>query len=231
MSKPTARREPWASRGGATAVVVAVVTGLIGYEAAVHWAVVAGQGSAMGLAIALGPALGALLWVGLRLRRFGWLVLGFLVFLGAAVVVVQAGPRALTWLYPLPSVIIDLLLLWTFGRTLAPNRESLVTRLARYVHGTLPPEIEAYTRRVNWAWCLFFAAMAIASILLFAFTSLETWSLFANVLTLPLIALMFIVEYVYRISRYRNFAHASLFAAVKAFRDRSRAAASAERGG
>jgi uncharacterized membrane protein len=134
-------------------------------------------------------------------------------------------------LYPLPSVIIDLLLLWTFGRTLAPNREALVTRLARYVHGTLPPDIEAYTRRVNWAWCVFFAAMAAASILLFAFTSLETWSLFANVLTLPLIALMFIVEYAYRVSRYRNFAHVSLFTAVKVFRDRSRAAASAERGG
>ena len=111
MSNPIARHEPWARRGGATAVVVAAITGLVGYEAAVHCAVVAGQGSALGLVVALGPALGGLLWVGLRLRRFRWRVFAAVVLVVVAVAVVQPGLPVLTSLYPLPSVTIELLLL------------------------------------------------------------------------------------------------------------------------
>jgi uncharacterized membrane protein len=66
---------------------------------------------------------------------------------------------------------------------------------------------------------------------LFAFSPLESWSLFANVLTLPLVALMFVVEYAYRVARYRDFAHVPLLTAVSAFREWRRATLSTGRGG
>ncbi len=210
---------------------MALAAALIGYEAAAHWAAVGGQGTTLGALIALGPALAALLLVVLRTRRLAWLALAAGIVIALAVLLARRGAAALTLLYPLPSVTIYLLLLWWFGRTLAPGREALVTGLARHVHGTLPPEIEAYTRRVTWAWCVFFAAMAFTSVALFTLAPLEAWSLFANVLTGPLVALMFVGEYVYRVSRYRDFPHVSLLTAVRAFRDRGRAAVSPGRGG
>ncbi len=229
MSSSAARNESGSRRIGA--VAVALAAGLIGYEAAAHWAAVRGHGTALGALIALGPALAALLLVALRTRRFVWLALAGGIGLAIAILIARRGAPSLTFLYPLPSVSLYLLLLWAFGRTLAPGREALVTGLARYVHGTLPPEIEVYTRRVNWAWCVFFAAMTLTSLLLFAFAPLKMWSLFANLLTLPLIALMFVGEYAYRVARYRNFAHVSLLTAVRAFRDRGRAAVFPARGG
>jgi uncharacterized membrane protein len=211
-------------------VAVAVVAVLIGYEVAARWAAVQGKGTILGAVIALGPAFAVLLFVAWRSRRLVWSVLAVGIVIALAVLLVRQGVGALTLLYPLPSVIIYLLLLWWFGRTLSPGREALVTGLARYVHGTLPPEIEAYTRRVTWAWCVFFAGMAFTSVALFALAPLEVWSLFANVLTTPLVALMFVGEYIYRISRYRNFAHVSLLGTVRAFRERARAAASTGHG-
>jgi uncharacterized membrane protein len=209
---------------------VAVVAVLIGYEVAARWAAVEGKGTILGAAIALGPAFAILLFVAWRSRRLVWFALAAGIVIALALLLARRGVGALTLLYPLPSVIIYLLLLWWFGRTLSPGREALVTGLARYVHGTLPPEIEAYTRRVTWAWCVFFAAMAFTSVTLFALAPLEVWSLFANVLTTPLVALMFVAEYIYRISRYRNFAHVSLLGTVRAFRERGRAAASTGHG-
>jgi len=227
MSNSADRREAGARRLSLTAAALAA--GLIGYEAIAHWAVVHDTG--LGALIALGPALAALLWIAWRTRRRSWLTLAGAACLMVALLVLRQGLPSLTVLYPLPSIFAFLLMLVVFGRTLAPGREPLVTGLARRVHGTLPPEIEAYTRRVNWAWCVFFAAMALASALLFEFASLESWSLFVNVLTLPLIALMFVAEYAYRIARFRDFAHVPLLTAVRAFREWGRAALSTSRGG
>ena len=67
------------------------------------------------------------------------------------------------------------------------------------------------------AWCLFFAAQVLISALLFTAASLDTWSLFVNVLNLPLVALMFAAEYLYRVTRYRHFPHASIMKGVQMF--------------
>jgi uncharacterized membrane protein len=111
---------------------------------------------------------------------------------------------------------VYLFLLWYFGRTLRPGNEALITRLATYVHGALPDEIKGYTRRATWAWCLFFAGMALVSVLLFALAPLATWSLFANVLNLPLVAAMYLGEYAYRRLRYPDFTHASIATVIRA---------------
>jgi hypothetical protein len=93
------------------------------------------------------------------------------------------------------------------GRTLVEGREPLITRLAREVHGSLAPFMEAYTRRVTVAWCVFCAAQLGMSAALLIFASLEKWSLFVNILNAPLVVLMFVGEYIYRVMRFPDYPH------------------------
>src|SRR5258706_10618213 len=74
--------------------------------------------------------------------------------------------------YPIPYLAVYLFLLFLFGRTLKPGREPLVTRIATHVQGELPAYMVDYTRRVTWAWCVFFAGMAVTSMLLFVLAPL-----------------------------------------------------------
>jgi len=199
-------------------MTLGVAAVVIGYAAATHWAVASGHADTLGIALALAPVLVGLTWLSARTRQPVWVKLcAVAAASGLAVLAARRATLAVSLLYPLPSIVVYGGLLWIFARTLAPGREALVTRLARHVHGTLPDDITAYTRHVTWAWCVFFAAMGLMSALLFAFASLAAWSLFVNVLGLPLIGAMFVGEYIYRVQRYRQFSHAPLFASVWAF--------------
>ncbi len=120
-----------------------------------------------------------------------------------------------------PHAAIYSFLLWLFGRSLLRGREPLITGVARRVHGTLEPEIEAYTRRVTQAWCLFFAAQLAVSALLLALVPLPVWSLFVNLLNAPLLVLMFAGEYLYRGYRYPDHPRASIASALRAFEKRA----------
>jgi len=121
--------------------------------------------------------------------------------------------------YPVPYLTVYTFLLWLFGRTLRPGRQPLITRLATHVHGELPAEIARYTRRVTWAWCVFFAAMAMTSMFLFLLEPLPIWSAFNNLLNLPLVVAMYLGEYAWRLRRYPNFSHASIATVFRAFRN------------
>jgi len=110
-----------------------------------------------------------------------------------------------------------LFLLWYFGRTLARGKEPIITRFARSVHGPLQPEMELFTRKLTIAWCVFFAAQLIASALLFTLASLSTWSLFVNLLNLPLLVLMFAGQFVYRMVRHPDYPRASVWRVIEAF--------------
>lgn len=105
----------------------------------------------------------------------------------------------LPWFYFLQHVGMFILLAAWFGASLRPGRDALVTRFAKLVEGDLAAEGLAYTRRVTLAWALFCAAMAIASALLYFLAPLALWSVFANLLSLPLVAAMFVAEYVVRL--------------------------------
>jgi uncharacterized membrane protein len=85
-----------------------------------------------------------------------------------------------------------------FGGSLRPGREALVTRFARRTEGSLSPEGLAYTRSVTLAWSLFCATMAGTSTLLYFLAPVEAWSLFANLLSLPLVGAMFVAEFTVR---------------------------------
>jgi uncharacterized membrane protein len=116
----------------------------------------------------------------------------------------------LPWLYFVQHVAMFLAMAGWFAASLRPGRDALVTRFALLVEGTLSPAGLAYTRRVTLAWAVFSTAIAAVSVLLFCFAPLEGWSLFANLLTLPLVGVMFVGEYLVRERACPELAHGSL---------------------
>ncbi|HKQ26634.1 MAG TPA: hypothetical protein VJT81_19465 [Burkholderiales bacterium] len=194
-----------------------VLTALVGYQILLHWVISSDSGSGLGEFLTVVPLAVALIWFMGRSWR-GWLGLSALMLasVGGWVAWRAAGANP-ALVYLLPHVGAYVFMLWLFGHTLMSGREALITRLARTVHGTLPQEVERYTRQVTTAWCLFFASMALTSLLLFFLAPLAIWSVFANLLSLPLVVAMFLAEYLYRILRYPNFSHASIRSTIQVF--------------
>lgn len=121
-----------------------------------------------------------------------------------------AGGVLLVWLWPqlrdnvallyyLQHLGAHLALAALFGRSLFGPGEALITRLARSIYGgTISARKVRYTRQATIAWTLFFIANASVSTLLFLFAPTQVWSLHANLLTWPLIGLMFVAELLWR---------------------------------
>jgi uncharacterized membrane protein len=199
--------------------VVLLAAGVIAYQVLVYCLIVNQPDGVLGEGLMAAPLLVVGGCVLLRTRR-GRILLALLT--GAGVILfllwgaIGVSP---TLFYPLPYLTVYLLLLWLFGRTLIPGGQALITRLATHVHGELPVEIARYTRRVTWAWCVFFAAMAMTSMVLFVLEPLPVWSAFNNLLNLPLVMAMYCGEYAWRLWRYPNFSHASIATVFRAFRD------------
>jgi uncharacterized membrane protein len=215
MSSATGPTERGSRADWAKAVLLLAL--LVAYQLVLHWTVSSRPDSGLGEALIIGPLAVMLVWLLGRTPR-GRVLLGVTALLAiAAWAVWRAAGADPAIVYLLPHVGAYLFMLWLFGRTLVAGRQSLVTGLALRVHGSLPDEIMTYTRRVTWAWCLFFAAMVLISLGLFLFAPLSVWSVFANLLNLPLVAAMFLAEYVYRIRRHRDFSHASLRTTIRAF--------------
>ena len=101
-------------------------------------------------------------------------------------------------LYLLQQFGFYALLAATFGSTLISGRTPLCTMLADRVHGPLSAAELRYTRQVTAAWALFFLLNLLATVLLYEFAPLQTWSFCANFVAPPLIALMFVGEYAVR---------------------------------
>ena len=210
--EPVEGRLPFKWRKG-----LMLLTTLVGYQILLHWAISSDSGSGLGEFLTIAPLAAALIWFMGRSWR-GRLGLSALILaaVGGWIAWRAAGANP-ALVYLLPHVGAYLFMLWLFGHTLMPGREALITRLARIVHGTLPEEVECYSRHVTTAWCVFFAGMALTSLLLFLLAPLAVWSVFANLLSLPLAVAMFLAEYLYRILRYPNFSHASIGATIQAF--------------
>jgi uncharacterized membrane protein len=192
---------------------------VIGYPLLAHYTNESAHSGNLGALVAMAPVLLIALVLAWRSpRRF--IMLGVLVLLCVAL---WAGWPALEHhfglVYWLQHVGIQLILFMTFGRTLIAGRQPLCTRFAEAVHPPLTPQHEIYARQVTVAWTLFFAAMALASTLLFFLAPLVTWSVFANFLTLPLVALMFIAEYWVRRWVLPDMQHMRILDAVRAFKN------------
>ena len=105
------------------------------------------------------------------------------------------------------------------GASLRAGKVDLVTRLARRLDPHWRPEMEGYTRAVALAWTFFFLAQCLISAVLVLAAPREIWSLFVNVLDLPLVVAMFLAEYAVRRRRFPDHPHVGLLGVVRAVRD------------
>jgi len=215
-------------RGGSWLWAALVVPGCIGYQLLVHSAIMAEQSGYVRVVLAFLPLLALGWWIARYAQhKLPWTL--FLLAAGASIYLIEHETRlGLAAAYGIPHIAIYLSLLWLFGRTLARGREPLITGFARRVHGTLPPEMETYTRRLTRAWCVFFLMQAATSAALLTWATLDTWSLFVNVLNLPLVVLMFALEYLYRVTRHREFPHASIMKGIQMFTEHRSLSSSTE---
>lgn len=86
-----------------------------------------------------------------------------------------------------------------FGRTLMGPGDALITRMSRFILGEhLSERNIRYTRTLTGVWVLFFLVNGLVSTLLFVWAPVQWWSVHANLLTWPLIGLMFLIEHVVR---------------------------------
>lgn len=97
-----------------------------------------------------------------------------------------------------PHTTVYLTLLIAFGITVLPGREPLCAVLARKMHGPISDGLAAYAGTITRVWCVFFAGQLSISFILLLTAPLTVWSLFVNVLNLPLVAALYAAEYTYR---------------------------------
>ena len=205
---------PW-MRGAGLALLA------VGWAVAAHVTSATGESSGWGAGLALAP-LGAALAVGLWRLPSRWLAA--VVACSAVILVVWAWPilkSQVALLYYVQHLGIYCLLAALFARSLAGPGESLVTQMARKVHGgQLSDRQMVYTRHVTLAWSAFFVGMALISSLLFVLTSATVWSTFANLLGAPLIGLMFLGEFLWRQHALPNEKRSTFADTVRAWRAR-----------
>ena len=182
-----------------------LLRGLIVLCLIVAWALLAHYGSVgegnpnLGAAIATTPVVAIaviLLW---RLRNPLWVGLGGL---GVLALVATAWPylrENVATLYFVQHLGTNLALGTLFGVSLLGERQALVTQFALLAHnGKISPAQARYTRQVTLAWTLFFFLTAALSIGLFGWAPPTAWSVFANLLPIPSLILMFGIEHLVR---------------------------------
>jgi len=127
------------------------------------------------------------------------------VLIAAGIFWAERSGVTLTAMPGLPHAMAYAALLFVFGYSLLPGQEAVLTRAVTAVRGPLPPAMIVHTRRVTLVWSCFFAGQLLGSLVLYLFAPLEVWSFFINVLNLPLVILVFVVEGAYRFYRFRDF--------------------------
>jgi|SRR5450432_1787532 len=199
----------------------AVALAGIAYVLGSYWLMTSSPGSAWRAVVVVAPMLmlaAVLAWQ--RKQR----AVAVLVASAAAGLVFQArhgGGLPAESIYVAEHVVIHVLLALVFGLTLQAGRESLISALARRVHGGLTPDMVAYTRKVTLAWTMYFAAMAALSLTLFAFAPFATWAAFATLATPFAMLALFVGEYLLRYRLHPEFERATLAQAVRAYANRA----------
>jgi uncharacterized membrane protein len=171
---------------------------LVAYTATSHYCNTHGI-RGLGAVLALSPLMilaSSLLWRSVRPR----LAAGALT-VAAGLVLYYEWPqieKKFSMVYLLQECGMYSLLAAGFAHSLRPGDTALCTRLADRLHGPLTPREVRYTRQVTAAWAIFFAALTSIILALYVLVPFAVWSLFVNFIALPLVALMFVVEYAIR---------------------------------
>ena len=160
-------------------------------------------------------------------RRYAW---GLLLLAGLGLYAVAARGQALLLLF-LPPVLINAFMAWLFGHTLRAQRQPLIERIIRALHGEdddLDAEVLSYARSLTVAWAVLFAVLAGVNFMLAALATpggllaaagfelrvsvpLNIWSLFANVLNYLIVGAMFAVEFQLRRRRFPQQSYRGFF--------------------
>ena len=200
----------------------------LAYVLGTHWLMTRAHESAWDVVGVLTPMLAA---VALGAWRAGqrWLGAGAALLIAGLCGQALLGVRIPTqMLYLAQHVGINVFLGLGFGSTLRAGQTPLITTLAQRVHRHhFPAAMAAYTRKVTWAWTLYFVAMALASIALYAWASFDTWALFANLLTPLTVVAMFGAEYLLRYRLHPEFERTSVVDAIRSYLHDGKAPAAA----
>lgn len=177
--------------------IVAAIVFLV-YTLLVHHVNATGQVSSLGAGLALLPIFSIVLAIAYKSHPAkalllvsgsalaGWWLWAF----------IMQNSRYIFWLLDIGLMAV---LLLTFARTLARGHTPLCVKFAEIINqGPLPLAHEVYARQVTIAWVIFFGMIIVVSTVLFFLAPLSVWSFFVNFLTLPLVGLMFVVEYLVR---------------------------------
>ena len=192
----------------------------IAYVLGSYWLMTSSPGSAWRAVVVVAPMLMLAAVLAWQRKHRAVAVLAALAAAGLLFQARDGGGLPAESIYVAEHVSIHVLLALVFGLTLQAGRESLITALARRVHGNLTSDMVTYTRKVTLAWTIYFLAMAALSLTLFAFAPFATWAAFAALAT-PLVMLaLFVGEYLLRYRLHPEFERATLAQAVRAYADR-----------
>ncbi|MFO1466305.1 MAG: hypothetical protein U1F35_07695 [Steroidobacteraceae bacterium] len=203
------------SRTGAGFLVVAL--GAVAYDLCSYLSMTRRAPHGLAAALALLPALIALLGLTWRTR---WRLAGGLAACAAGLALVRGWSMLedhAALIFLCQQLSMWGLLMFMFARTLRQGRTPLCTGWADLLHGPLSSAELRYTRAVTLAWAIFCAAMALTGLLLYACAPASAWAAFNNLWTLPLLALMFVGEYIVRHRMLPDTAHVGLFEALRLY--------------
>jgi len=190
---------------------------VIGYAVLANYTNQSAEASTLGALVAIAPIAVTILALAWRSAQ-RHLMLGLAALAGVSLWLVwPLLKQNFGWIYWLEHESVQWLLLIAFARTLLANRQPLCTQFAEIVHGPLLPGHARYARQVTIAWTIFFAGMILISTGLFFMQPVVIWSIFANFVFLPLVALMFIVEYAVRRLLLPDLEDANIMDAARAF--------------
>jgi uncharacterized membrane protein len=181
---------------------IAVLVAAAASPLASHVALLTGRG--VGVAVALGVlqavAVGIIIaGIGGARRHRGLAVLASACMLAVLAFGVMRSPTlGLRLAAGTSHALLYTALCVVFAVTLLPGHTDVVTRIAQRLNPNFHPGMRFYTRRVTIAWCLFFAGQILVSALLLLFAPERWWLLFVNALSVPLMVLMFLGEYIIR---------------------------------
>lgn len=172
-------------------------------------------------AVAMAPPIALAVVLAWRSPQRYWMLLLWLAGCAALYAASDWLVQHFNWVFLLQHAGMQALLGLAFGRSLRVGQVPMVSRFAAIVHGSLSPALTRYTRQVTWAWTLYFVVMTTLSLLLFWLAPVAVWSVFANLLNLPLLILMFAAEYGARLYLLPPSDRAGPLEAIRAYRQSS----------
>lgn len=104
----------------------------------------------------------------------------------------------------LPPILMMLLILYPFVRSVMPGNTPLITRFYQLSKGENDPEVQRYTDKLTWIWIVFIALLLINIFTLTIFAPLEIWSLFTNFINYLLLLALLVSEWLFRLFWFKK---------------------------